>query len=105
MSSRLDRFLDLAVSAREAHYHVHILALRCHVSPRQLQRYIRKKTGFGAGKWLSIQRQKLAYELLSSGKSVKEVAIMLDYTHVTHFSRDFKRFYGISPHQVHKLRF
>lgn len=38
-----------------------------------------------------------AYERLQTGKSVKEVAFELGYKQHSHFSRDFKARYGVSP--------
>jgi AraC-like DNA-binding protein len=38
-----------------------------------------------------------AYESLTQGKSVKEAAYDHGYKQVSHFSREFKNHYGVSP--------
>jgi AraC-like DNA-binding protein len=88
--------------AHVARYRVHKWASECGVSPRQLQRRVRKQTGHSARSWLNILRQKRGFLLISNGSTLKETAWALGYLHVTHFSRDFKRYYGVSPSQVQK---
>jgi AraC-like DNA-binding protein len=38
--------------------------------------------------------------LLDGQKTVKEVAAMLDFKQPSHFSRQFREFYGINPNQL-----
>jgi AraC-like DNA-binding protein len=47
--------------------------------------------------WLRELRLTRAYQNLLLGKSVKEVAFDQGYKQVSHFSREFKNHFGISP--------
>ncbi|MGO8766645.1 MAG: helix-turn-helix domain-containing protein, partial [Limisphaerales bacterium] len=48
--------------------------------------------------WLLEQRQREAGKLLrKNNKSIKEVAAHLGYKHAHHFSREFKKYWGICP--------
>lgn len=61
------------------------------------------QTGCAPRDYLNLLRMHKACELLlSSDLSVKEVAAKVGYTDQFHFSRKFKKFYGISPVQYRK---
>jgi AraC-like DNA-binding protein len=74
-----------------------VLAKQCDVSVRTLERYFHEKVGMCPHAWLFDQRQRSAIELLRDGNSVKETAVILDYKHATHFSREFKKRWGHPP--------
>ena len=86
--------------AEEAGYNAKQLAKRCGVSLRQLERFFPKATGKTPQQWLNYLRQQKAFELLTSGQSVKEVSIRLSYKQSSHFSREFKRFHGVPPSEL-----
>lgn len=55
------------------------------------------------GKWLLEKRLDLAYEkILTSSKSVNDVAAESGFESITHFSRVFKEKFGMSPLQCRK---
>jgi AraC-like DNA-binding protein len=83
--------------ATEAKWSASALAARCEVSMSTLERYCKSHLGKSPKKWLTENRQTLAMELLSSGKSVKEVAGCLAYSQAGQFSRDFKKYWGTAP--------
>ncbi len=49
-------------------------------------------------------RLELALRLLARGKIVKEAASETGYKQPSHFSRDFKRLYGVPPTKTRLLR-
>ena len=51
--------------------------------------------------WLKDLRLNQAYQNLLKGKSVKEVAFDHGYKQMSHFSREFKSHFGISPSFLH----
>ncbi len=73
------------------------LAQLCGVSIRTLQRYFAPNGSVSVTQWLQSIRLQEAYSRLKSGARVKEVAYDLGYKQLSHFSREFKKQYGISP--------
>jgi AraC-like DNA-binding protein len=83
--------------AGEAAYNANVLARKLAVSPRQLRRYTRDCFGRSPQDWLDEQRLIRAGQLLKKVRIVKTVAYGLGFKQVSHFSREFKFQYGISP--------
>jgi transcriptional regulator GlxA family with amidase domain len=88
---------EMAVKAK---FSARTLAKNCGVSSRTLSRYFHEQHGMSAGRWLREIRLMRAYLALSHSRSVKEVAWELHYKQVSHFSRDFKNRFGVSPSMV-----
>jgi len=97
MSSRLVFVQEWEVLAAKARYRASDLAEICQISLRTLERHFQKNYGETVSKWLNELRLKQAYAALQTGKSVKEVAFDYGYKQVSHFSREFKNHFGISP--------
>ena len=96
---------------QQANWSAKTLAKQCGVSVRTLERYFLKNIGETPKTWLIEQRQHKAAEILRDGSSVKAAAISLGYKHESHFSRDFKEFWGCCPThfnpttmETHRLR-
>ena len=85
--------------AWESGYDSAVLSRKLNVSQRQLQRYTRKLFGRSPQDWLDEQRLGIAAGLILKRRSVKEVAYQLGYKQPSHFSREFKIYYGLSPAQ------
>jgi AraC-like DNA-binding protein len=70
------------------------------------RRLFHEKIGLSPGDYRINKRLELACELLSAGLSQKQVAFKLGYTDVQGFSRQFRRFIGLSPgmflYQTHR---
>ena len=75
------------------------LAVQCGISLRQLQRYFHDKHKLKLHQWLTHIRLCHAQKLLLAGTEVKSVASLLGYKQRTHFSRQFKEYFGLSPKQ------
>ena len=73
--------------ASQASYEPGRLAEMAEISLRQLEAWLRK------------QRMELACKLLSEAHSVKDAAYVLGFRHPSHFCKEFKRYYGITPSQ------
>lgn len=97
MSSRLGHITDLKERAARAGFHVSALASQCGVSEQHLRRYIESKFGQPPHIWMMNQRLRLAPKLLGQGLLVKEVSDKLGFKKASHFSREFKKHYGVSP--------
>lgn len=92
---------DSAVSweqlAKEAQFRPHALADVCGVSMRTLQRYFRAQYDQTVSDWLREVRLNEALNFLKACDSVKEVAFELGYKQPSHFTRDFKKRFGVPP--------
>ena len=97
--SRLRRIKNWPELARVARYQVKSLAEICDTSPRQLQRFLLEATGLRAHDWMNRLRQSEALVLLRKLGSVKATAFQLGYKQPSHFSVQFRNFYGMSPRE------
>jgi len=97
MSSRLDCVQDWEELAAEAKYEASKLAQRCQISDRQLRRFFLEKFGVTAQDWISQLRLRKAPLFISTGHSIKVTAFELGFKQPSHFCREFKRVYGLSP--------
>jgi len=105
LNSRLIEVRNWPELAQATNYSAALLSQRCHVSTRQLERFLLEKVGDSPHHYLNQLRQQRALELLQSGCSVKEVALTLGYKSVAHFSREFKRWHGVPPSHVRFVKF
>jgi AraC-like DNA-binding protein len=94
--SRRDYWKTLAV---QASYEPGRLAEMADISLRQLERYFPKDFTATPKAWLREQRMQAACEILSDAHSVKDAAYTLCFRHPSHFCREFKRRYGMTPSQ------
>lgn len=92
--SATNRWEELAVAAN---YKPASIASLTQVSLRTLQRHFRREYNITISEWLRAIRLREAYSRLHSGQSVKEVAYGLGYKQLSHFSREFKKMYGVAP--------
>jgi len=86
--------------AREAHnagYNEKIMAQRCRITIRQLQRIFKRDLGCGPEQWLMTLRLLDAKYLLMESKGIKQVAMELGFKQESHFFHRFKELYGITP--------
>lgn len=67
------------------------------VSTRSLQRLIRRETSQDPGFWRQLSRIRNAARLVASGAPLVEAAYGAGYADQAHMSRDFRRWFGLSP--------
>ena len=96
------RVVTWVLMARDAGYDAHALARSCGVSVRQLERIFERELASVPEPWLNEQRMVAARRLLANAESIKQVAYELGYKHPTHFSRDFKECYEMTPREFQK---
>ena len=74
------------------------------VSVRQLQRYFLEELGRTPKSWLNEQRMIAARKLLLvHGMSVKATSAQLGFKQPSHFCREFKRSYDMTPSQFVRM--
>lgn len=85
--------LDRKLSIRE-------MAGAVHLSPSHLRQLFKDETSMSLARYLREVRMQKAKELLETTfLSVKEIAAKVGISDVSHFVRDFKKAYGITPLQ------
>lgn len=87
-----------------ANYDAEKLASYFQVHVRGLERHFRRDMGRSPQDWLNEQRMIAARWLLLEAKSVKRVAMELGFKQLSHFCRQFKACYGISPSEFVRIR-
>jgi transcriptional regulator GlxA family with amidase domain len=101
MKSLLDPVGNWAALAKAANYSVDGLAKRLGITVRRLEKFCLRRTGMTPHQRLTEMRQAKAWALVTEEKKrVKDVSDELGYSRACHFSRDFRRFYGISPSEA-----
>jgi AraC-like DNA-binding protein len=90
--------------AHDAQYSAADLARACEVSLRHLQRYFHDSYRLKLRSWLNEMRLWRGLLMLNAERSVKEVAYDLGFKQCSHFSREFKRYHGLSPSAIQMLR-
>ncbi len=80
------------------HFSTAKIADRCHISPSELRLLFARATGTTMTAYRDDLRMQQAKELLCfSDFTMKEIADMLGYCDVYHFSKVFRRLCGTSP--------
>jgi AraC-like DNA-binding protein len=85
--------------AVQASYEPGRLAEMAGISLRQLERYFAKDFTATPKAWLREQRMQFACKLLGEASSVKAAAYILCFRNPSHFCKQFKRRYGMTPSQ------
>lgn len=81
------------------------VAASVHLNPAYLSRFFKKETGETLTDFITFERMKMAKDLLTGTEAtISQIAVSLGYTHFSHFSKMFKRTYGMTPHEFRKLK-
>ena len=82
---------------------VNELARLVHLSPSRLNHIFRADTGTSIAHYLKAHRMRLARELLETTfLNVKEIMTVVGLTDLSHFVRDFKKTFGVTPSEYKK---
>ncbi|MDW6002242.1 AraC family transcriptional regulator [Vibrio mangrovi] len=77
------------------------LADLCYLSPTQFQRHFKARMGLTPHAWLTCLRLEKSMQLLQSGHKGTDVAQSVGFYDQAHFTKAFKRAYGILPSAIH----
>lgn len=97
MKSRLDNVTNWDERLASARWQAKALARSCGISEWELRHYVHCKFGCGLHTWIRRKRMQEAIDLLKRKVQIKNIGPELGYMRLSHFSRDFKQFYGASP--------
>lgn len=91
----------LMENLEDTHITIEKIASRHNLTPRTVNRLF-AQTGTTAIRWLWHQRLIASHRALSSGKAslVSEVALSYGFSDFSHFSRTFKKTFGICPNTL-----
>lgn len=77
------------------------LAEMCNITPEYFRRIFNSIYGISPLKYINNLKLSRARELVESGMcSVGDAALMSGYSDMSHFSREFKKAYGVSPSEI-----
>ncbi|MCD0488308.1 AraC family transcriptional regulator [Pedobacter sp. MC2016-14] len=77
----------------------------CHImgmTENAIQKVFRKAFGSTIFEYVHVMKMTRAKQELANGRTVKEVGYMLGYQNASHFSRAYKRYWGVSPAKSHR---
>lgn len=89
--------------AHEARFNAADMAALSGITLRQLERNAQKVLGCTPQQWLDEQRMVAAQVLLREADTIKEVSIQLGFSQPSHFCRQFKQYFELTPSQFIKL--
>ncbi|WP_169082779.1 response regulator [Paenibacillus sp. PL91] len=79
------------------------LAASVHINPAYLSRLFRKESGMSLSDYMIQQKMKKVNELLlNSNETVSNIAKMFHYTNFSHFSKLYRKYYGLNPQEYRK---
>ncbi|MEK6212527.1 MAG: AraC family transcriptional regulator, partial [Vibrio fluvialis] len=76
------------------------LATLCNLTPTQLQRHFKARTGMTPYAWLTRLRLEQGMKLVKAGLPGTDVAHQVGFYDQAHFTKAFKHTYGVSPSAV-----
>jgi AraC-like DNA-binding protein len=97
MHSRLDWVNDWELRAHECGYNASKLAETLGVTVRLVEMFFQERFGAGPHDWMVSVRMTHAAGLLRTGMPLKSVSAKVRYKQLSHFSREFKGFFGMPP--------
>jgi transcriptional regulator GlxA family with amidase domain len=96
-ADRIGELVSAMLARPAADMRLPSLADRVHLSPRQLQRRIRERFGFGLSVLVARIRMQEAQRLLATRHAVAQIARHCGYADIDAFSRAFMRHAGVRP--------
>lgn len=97
---RMHQVKDIIISNIQSHLSLIDLAHQVGTNEAYLKRHFKEVFGTTVFGFLYLEKMKQAMELLRMGHSVSEVSVLTGYKYVAHFTRAFKRHFGINPKKV-----
>jgi len=104
LRSRSGALGDLEALAPTCDFDGKKLARMFNLSQRHMQRIFLVRFACSPQAWLNERRLHLAWQMLQTAGSVKEVAYSLGFRRASQFSRDFRRLFGLTPSEVSSRR-
>ncbi len=98
MDGRIFQLQNLFIEKPDHEWTVEDMAKFVDLTPAHFHRLFRENTGLSPAAYLNNLRLESAYELLKTSFSqIKQIALKTGFTDISHFTRDFKTKYGLTP--------
>jgi len=98
MDLRIEVIIRILRQNIRGHLSMRLLAKRVNLSASHLRQLFKVETGISPMQFLrNLRMERSCALLLSSFLSIKEVSFESGFPDVSHFERDFKRCYGMTP--------
>ncbi|HML46678.1 MAG TPA: AraC family transcriptional regulator [Clostridia bacterium] len=78
------------------------LSALLHYHPGYLSRVVKEETGVSLGQYIIGRRMAAARARIVAGASVTDAALQVGYDNLSHFSRMYRKCFGVSPSQERK---
>ena len=98
-SEKRHNCLDLAIRKR---FQVQGIASYLGISERYMHQVFVKHLGISPKDWLRNERMRLAIHLIRENNELKRISELLGFAHYTHFCKEIKSFYDLTPMQLAK---
>lgn len=96
----IDRFAEMIRSDPFREFDIHTAASKMNISCAHFRRIFKERTKQAMGAYIRNQRMCRAAELLRKTNSrIKEIAYTCHFDSLMEFSRSFRRYAGVSPHE------
>lgn len=100
---RMDQLKNYIINNLDKQLTVENLAEKTNYSPYHFHRVFHEFTGETPGNFITRSRMKKAGELLMTGKlRIGEIAVKVGYNALSSLTKNFNKFYGVSPLQFRK---
>lgn len=100
MDWRIEKVISLLEASAQAEPSFKGIARQMNLSYSRLRYLFKAETGFSPSQYVrSIRMQQAKSYLENSFMSVKEIMLKVGFSDESHFVRDFKRIYGMTPHK------
>ncbi len=103
--NRIDRAIEYINTHINNTISVDKLARISCLSPAYFRKLFKLRTGRTPKQFITTLKISRAKELLTHGKTIKEIASILGYTDIFHFMKTFKRVTGVSPGRYQQSRY
>ena len=97
MSTQKDTVGRWQLAAFAAGFSATRMAANLGLSEKELRRYFAQGLRISLGGWLKERRYTEAARLIARGAPLKSVAEAVGIKHVSHLTRGFESFYGVTP--------
>ncbi len=97
MHGLISRLLEMIEEDLSEDLTLHAAAEKLYLAPAYLSRLFKKETGVAFSAYVADRKLTKARELLLDGAKVYEAAIAVGYRDVSHFTKMFRRFWGVTP--------
>jgi transcriptional regulator GlxA family with amidase domain len=100
MDSRVQKVIEVMKENTRRELSPEVLAEHLRLSPRRFSHLFRAETGTTPARFLKSLRMQQAKDLLENTfLATREIIRRVGLSNESHFARDFKRYYGVTPGQ------